>query len=68
MRLELSPYIERDLEAIADWIAQDNPRRTVNFIQKIREELRRIGEGPLLYQLRPEISGPMRGWPSSAGM
>lgn len=55
MRLELSPSIERDLEAIADWIAQDNPHRAVSFIQEIREELRRIGEGPLLYQLRPEI-------------
>ncbi len=31
MQLELSPYIERDLEEIADWIAQDNPRRAVSF-------------------------------------
>ena len=55
MRLELSPYIERDLEEIADWIAQDNPRRPVSFMQEMRKELRRIGEGPLLYQLRAEI-------------
>jgi toxin ParE1/3/4 len=60
MRLELSPYIERDLEEIADWIAQDNPRRAVSFIQEIREEFRRIGEGPLLYQLRPEIGADAR--------
>lgn len=60
MRLELSPYIERDLEEIADWIAQDNPRRAVGFIQEIREELRRIGKGPLLYQLRPEIGADAR--------
>ena len=60
MRLELSPYIERDLEEIAGWIAQDNPRRAVSFIQEIREELRRIGEGPLLYQLRSEIGTDAR--------
>jgi plasmid stabilization system protein ParE len=55
MRVELSPYVEGDLEAIADWIAQDNPRRAVTFIREIRVAFRRIGEGPLLYQLRPDI-------------
>ena len=60
MRLELSPYIERDLDEIADWIAQDNSLRAVSFIQEIREELRRIGAGPLLYQLRPEIGEDAR--------
>ena len=39
---------------------QDNPRRAVSFIQQIREEFRRIGEGPLLYQLRPEIGADAR--------
>ncbi len=44
MWLELSPYIERNVKEIGDWIAQDNPTRAVSFIQEIREELRRIGE------------------------
>ena len=44
MRLELSPYIERIVKEIGDWIAQDNPTRAVSFIQEIREELRWIGE------------------------
>ncbi len=60
MRLELSLHIEGDLDEIADWIAQDNPRRAVSFIQEIREEFRRIGDGPLLYQLRPEIGEDAR--------
>lgn len=60
MRLELSPYIERDLEEMADWIAQDNPRRAIRFIQEIREEFRRISAGPLLYQLRPEVGEDAR--------
>ena len=60
MQLELSPHIERDLDEIADWIAQDNLRRAVSFIQKIREGVLRIGEAPLLYQLRPEIGEDAR--------
>ncbi len=60
MQVELSPYIGRDLEEFADWIAQDNPGRVVSFIQEIREAVLRIGEAPLIYQLRPEISGDAR--------
>ena len=60
MRVELSPCVEGDLEAIADWIAQDNPRRAVTFIREIHETFLRIGEGPLLYQLRPEIGEDAR--------
>ena len=55
MLVELSSFIESDLEAIADYIAQDNPMRAVSFIREIREELRLVGQNPLLYQLRPEI-------------
>lgn len=60
MRVELSPFIEGDLEAIADWIAEDNPRHAVSFIREIREEFRKIGQGPLHYQLRPEIGEDAR--------
>ena len=38
MRVELSSFIESDLEAIADYIAQDNPMRAVSFIREIRED------------------------------
>jgi plasmid stabilization system protein ParE len=55
VRVELSSFIERDLEEIADWIAEDNPRRAVSFIQEIREAFQRIGDGPQHYQLRPDI-------------
>jgi plasmid stabilization system protein ParE len=60
MRVELSSFIESDLEAIADYIAQDNPMRAVSFIREIREELRLVGQDPLLYQLRPEIGEDAR--------
>lgn len=55
MRLELSRFVESDLEAIADFIAQDNPPRAVSFLQEIRRKILQVGEQPLLYQLRPEI-------------
>lgn len=44
MRVEFSPFVEEDLAAIADYIAQDSPRHAIEFIQKIREEIRRIGK------------------------
>jgi plasmid stabilization system protein ParE len=49
-----------DLEAIADYIALDNPTRTVSFIREIREELPLVGQIPLLYQLRPEMGEDAR--------
>jgi plasmid stabilization system protein ParE len=60
MHVELSRFIESDLEQIADWIAEDNPRRAVTFIQEIREAFRRIADGPLHYQLRPDIGEDAR--------
>lgn len=60
MRIELSAFIETDLEAIADFIAEDNPGRAVTFIREIREAIRRIGRDPLVYQLRPEIGEAAR--------
>lgn len=55
MRVEFSRWVEGDLEAIGDYIAEDNPRRAVSFIGEIREKIDGIGRQPLLYQLRPEI-------------
>jgi toxin ParE1/3/4 len=60
MLVELSSFIESDLDAIADYIAQDNPMRAVSFIREIREELGLVGQNPLLYQLRPEIGEDAR--------
>jgi toxin ParE1/3/4 len=55
MRVELSSFVESDLDAIADYIAQDNPKRAVRFIREIRAQIHTVGQNPLLYQLRPEI-------------
>ena len=60
MRLELSRFIEGDLDDIASRIAQDNPRRAITFIEDIRAKFRDIQRNPLLYQLRPDIGAEAR--------
>ena len=55
MRLELCRFVEGDLDAIAAFIAADNPRRAVTFIQDIRVKFVAIARDPLIYQLRPDI-------------
>jgi plasmid stabilization system protein ParE len=36
MRVTLSALTERDLEAIGDYIADDNPSRALSFIAELR--------------------------------
>jgi plasmid stabilization system protein ParE len=60
MRVELSAFIESDLDAIAEHIALDNPIRAVSFIQEIRAKFRLISQHPLIYRLRPEIGEAAR--------
>jgi len=57
MTVLYSADVEGDLDAIAEYIAADSPRRAVRFIREIYAAIERIGEGPLLYQLRPDV-GP----------
>jgi len=60
MRLELSRFVEGDLDAIADFIAADSPLRAVSFIQEIRAKFALIQRQPLLYPLRPDIGEQAR--------
>ena len=55
MRLEFSRFVEGDLDAIAAFIAADNPRRAVTFIQNMCVKFVAIARDPLIYQLRPDI-------------
>jgi len=55
MKIEFSPAVEGDLEAVAGYIARDNPRRALTFVFEIYDEIKAIGRHPLHYQLRPEI-------------
>lgn len=60
MRLELSRFIESDLDDIAGYIGQDNPRRAVTFVQDIRAKFLDIQRNALIYQLRPDIGEEAR--------
>jgi len=60
MRVELSAYVEPDLDEIAAYIAADNPARAVTFIDEIAERFNLIGENPRLYQLRPDLRPDLR--------
>jgi toxin ParE1/3/4 len=60
MRVELSRFIEEDLDTIAEHIAQDSPARAVSFIQEIRGKFRLIGQNPVGYRLHPEIGDDAR--------
>lgn len=60
MRVELSAYVEPDLDEISAYIAADNPARAVSFIDEIAECFHLIGENPRLYQLRPDIRPDLR--------
>jgi plasmid stabilization system protein ParE len=67
MRVEYSLDVEDDLDEIAAYIALDNPRRSVTFLREIHAQIDRIGQGPLLYQLR-RMSAKVRVWPWSGAM
>jgi toxin ParE1/3/4 len=54
--LEFSQWVESDLDAIADYIAEDSPERADRFLSEIEQKILRIAEQPLLYQLRREIA------------
>ena len=60
MRLELSAFVEGDLDRIAAHIAEDNPRRAVTFVCDIRMKLAAVARDPLIYQLRPDIGEDAR--------
>ena len=45
-RVVFSPKAERDLEAIADYIAADNPRRAASFVEEIRKGCSRLESLP----------------------
>lgn len=60
MKIERSRFVESDLEAIGDYIAQNNPTRAVSFIREIRELIGALGKDPFLYRLRPELGKDAR--------
>ena len=59
-RCVFSRLAEADLEAIGDYIANDNPRRALSFIGDLRDRCRAIVRHPRAAPLRPELGTGMR--------
>ena len=55
MRCRLSLLAEFDLEEIGDYIARDNPRRALSFIEEIRARCSLILQTPHGSPLREEL-------------
>uniref|UniRef100_UPI003F497EA2 type II toxin-antitoxin system RelE/ParE family toxin n=1 Tax=Cupriavidus necator TaxID=106590 RepID=UPI003F497EA2 len=51
--VHLTPLAEAELEAIADYIARDNPRRALSFIQELRDRCLSLADMPLAFPLVP---------------
>ncbi|MBM3582184.1 MAG: type II toxin-antitoxin system RelE/ParE family toxin [Alphaproteobacteria bacterium] len=60
MRVTLSPLAERDLEAIGDYIAKDNPSRALSFIAELRARCATIAKAPRAYRARRELGEGLR--------
>ncbi|MBS0464617.1 MAG: type II toxin-antitoxin system RelE/ParE family toxin [Proteobacteria bacterium] len=60
MRLTFTPLAEQDLEAIADYIAADNPVRALSFVRELRAQCQRITLNPPGYRLRLELGDGIR--------
>lgn len=51
MRVEITAEAERDLEAIGDHIARDNPARAITFLRELRAKCLALGELPYGFPL-----------------
>jgi len=51
--VRLTPLAEAELEAIADYIARDNPRRALSFVQELRDRCLSLVDMPLAFPLVP---------------
>jgi toxin ParE1/3/4 len=54
---------EDDLEAIADYIAQDNPTRALSFLQELRKQCANLGLFPNAHPRFPELGERSRVMP-----
>lgn len=53
MIVVLTRQAEHDLEDIADYIAEDNPRRALSFVRELRERCMSLTDFPLAFPLIP---------------
>ena len=59
-RCVFSRLAEADLEAIGDYIANDNPKRALSFVRELRDRCRAIVDYPRAAPLRLELGKGVR--------
>ena len=59
-RYLISPLAEQGIEAIGDYIAQDNPHRAITFIAELRSQCAKIASSPKACRARPELGENIR--------
>jgi toxin ParE1/3/4 len=50
------PQALRDLDAIADYILDDDPSRAISFVDELWARFRQITERPLSFPSRPDLA------------
>jgi plasmid stabilization system protein ParE len=60
MQVDIADDAEKDLEEIADFIAQDNPARAASFAAELRRKALAIGKSPTAYPPRPHFGEGIR--------
>jgi toxin ParE1/3/4 len=63
MSYRLRPQTEADIEAIALYIAEDNPSAAKRWYDDIQLRCQRIGEMPGIGVARPEVRPELRSFP-----
>jgi toxin ParE1/3/4 len=53
MKVDITSAAEADLEAIADYIARDNPVRALSFVRELYERCLNIAEMPAAWPIVP---------------
>ena len=53
MIVVITAAAEADLEAIGDWIAQDNPQRALTFLAELRQRCESLAQMPFEFSIVP---------------
>ncbi len=59
----LTPEAKRDLVGIADYIAADNPRRAVTFVEELEERCKALAKAPHAPRRCPQLGGDAHALP-----
>ncbi len=60
MKVTFSPAAEADLTGIAIFIAQDNPKRALTFVDELESKCDVLGRAPGIGTSRPELGEGIR--------